>query len=154
MTFSVSGTAFLGESTTTASTEAIPPLPTSLDDLSPGAREIYDYMKEHAPKADDGSVIFPRNSNGDGATLEPSPFDPENTEAQKALQQEFERLGAGPIDDLAAAAIAKADDAKNGVCSNPNKADGSTCNDGNACTQTDTFHESNPICKQIMVSEG
>jgi cysteine-rich repeat protein len=25
-----------------------------------------------------------------------------------------------------------------GICSNPNKADGSTCNDANACTQTDT----------------
>jgi hypothetical protein len=27
---------------------------------------------------------------------------------------------------------------QNGVCSNPTKADGSTCSDGNACTQTDT----------------
>ena len=26
----------------------------------------------------------------------------------------------------------------NGVCSNPNKANGTACNDGNACTQTDT----------------
>ncbi len=28
--------------------------------------------------------------------------------------------------------------AATGVCSNPNKADGTACNDGNACTQTDT----------------
>jgi len=29
-------------------------------------------------------------------------------------------------------------DAATGVCSNPNKANGTTCNDGSACTQTDT----------------
>src|SRR5207247_8826571 len=37
-----------------------------------------------------------------------------------------------------------------GVCSNPPKADGTTCNDGNACTQTDTCQAgvctgSNPV---------
>src|SRR5205814_2060664 len=29
-------------------------------------------------------------------------------------------------------------DTATGTCSNPNKADGSTCTDGNACTQTDS----------------
>src|SRR5207247_704628 len=37
-----------------------------------------------------------------------------------------------------------------GVCSNPQKADGASCNDGNACTQTDTCQSgtctgSNPV---------
>ena len=29
-------------------------------------------------------------------------------------------------------------DPATGICSNPNKADGTTCNDGNACTTADT----------------
>ncbi len=37
-----------------------------------------------------------------------------------------------------------------GICSNPNKVDGTSCDDGNACTQTDTCHSgvcvgSNPV---------
>src|SRR5262245_54895557 len=41
-------------------------------------------------------------------------------------------------------------DPTTGVCSNPNKANGAACNDGNACTQTDTCQlgtctGSNPI---------
>src|SRR6202008_4000973 len=29
-------------------------------------------------------------------------------------------------------------DAQTGLCSNPNKTDGTSCDDGNSCTQTDT----------------
>src|SRR5947209_3790478 len=41
-------------------------------------------------------------------------------------------------------------DPSTGVCSNPNKTDGTTCTDGNACTQTDTCQNgtcigSNPV---------
>ena len=46
-------------------------------------------------------------------------------------------------------------DSSNGICNNPEKNDGATCNDGNACTQTDTCQSgscsgTNPIICSIL----
>jgi len=49
-------------------------------------------------------------------------------------------IGASPVVCSASdqCHVAGACDPRNGTCSNPSKANGSACNDGNACTQTDT----------------
>ncbi|KPM44183.1 hypothetical protein AK830_g2321 [Neonectria ditissima] len=111
-TITVSGTAI--PSSTTIPSSA-PALPTSLDDMSAGAREIYDYLVAHMHVDENGNVDVPAPEQEE---LTVSAYNPEDTARQAELEDALQALGLKPVDDLFAAADAKVTEASSTTCPN------------------------------------
>ncbi|CAM1511816.1 Fc.00g093290.m01.CDS01 [Cosmosporella sp. VM-42] len=120
-TISVSGTVTPTGSPSTTIADHVSP--TSLEDLSPGAREIYDYIAAYlADNVDDnGNVNVPNEQRDDDKELIPAPYNPDDTARQQELEDELERLGLPSPDTLKAEADEKVDNAEQGICPNDSK---------------------------------
>lgn len=121
-TISVTGTMtpISSASASATTTHGDRPEPTSLDDLSPAAREIYDFVIDHLGIDENGNVNVPAPPQGE-TELIPSAYDPEDATRQQELADELEAMGMPPLDDLFTSANEKVDAAESGTCPNLDK---------------------------------
>ncbi len=90
------------------------PLPETLEDLTPAARELYDFLLAHLPIDADGNVNYNVPAQK-VTTLEVAPFDPDNVGKQQELDDMFADSGLDSPADL----VAKASSGVAGVCEAP-----------------------------------
>ncbi|KAF4332483.1 kelch domain protein [Fusarium beomiforme] len=122
-TLTVSATAM--PTSTTSTSKGPGPLPTSIDDLSPEAREIFDFIIDKlAPENGNLHVPAPTQSDAD-KVLHPNAFNPDDTSTQQALADELLDMGLDPVDDFVKSAEDKIPnddpDSDDGLCPNPSK---------------------------------
>ncbi|KAM5345849.1 hypothetical protein ACJ41O_011710 [Fusarium nematophilum] len=119
-TLTVSGTAI----PTSSATASIPwrPEPTSIDDLSPNAKELFDFLIGFMNPDADGNVNVPApKQDEDEKELVPTEFNPDDDSRQQDLADELEEMGLSPLDDLLKEADQKNEDFDNAVCPSPQK---------------------------------
>ncbi|KAH6949080.1 hypothetical protein DER45DRAFT_624307 [Fusarium avenaceum] len=111
-------------STTSSTTKGPGPLPSSINDLSPAAKEIFDFLMDRiTPEDRNLHLPAPAQSDAD-KVLHPSKFDPNDTAGQKALAGQLLDMGLDPVDDFVKSAEGKIPsndpEEDDGVCPNPN----------------------------------
>ncbi|KAM0229736.1 hypothetical protein ACHAPO_009810 [Fusarium lateritium] len=121
-TLTVSATA-MPTSTMPTTTHGPGPLPTSIDDLSPAAKEIFDFIMDKLTP-DDRNLHIPAPAQSDAdKVLHPGKFDPNDTSGQEALASQLVDMGLDPVDDFVKSAEGKIPDvdpdSDEGVCPNP-----------------------------------
>ena len=100
--------------TSATATPSDRPLPGTLEDLTPAARELYDFIMARLPVDADGNLNY--NVPPQKVTeLEVAPYDPDNVGKQQELEDMFQNAGLDSPADL----VAKASTGLQGVCEAP-----------------------------------
>ncbi len=90
------------------------PLPTTLADLTPAARELYDFLMANIQLDANGTLSYHIPSQNT-TQLQAAPYNPDDSSRQQELEDVFQSFGMSPPDALAS----KASSALNGVCEAP-----------------------------------
>ncbi|KAK1764282.1 kelch domain-containing protein [Phialemonium atrogriseum] len=90
------------------------PLPTSLADLTPAARELYDFLMANIQLDANGNLDYHVPSQNT-TQIQVAPYDPDDLSKQEQLENVFQTLGLSPPSALAS----EASSGLNGVCDAP-----------------------------------